>query len=78
MKRLKSLLSKILQIDEDKINDKTSPANTETWDSFNGLLIASELEKVFKVKFTMEEVTSVKCVGDIKASLKQHGVDLIE
>ena len=40
--------------------------NTEGWDSFNGLLLATELEKEFKVKFTMEDIVSIKNVGDIK------------
>ncbi len=78
MKRLKSLLSKILEIDENSITDETSPANVETWDSFNGLMIASELEREFKVTFTMEEIESAKNVGDIKKSLRKHGVNLVE
>lgn len=76
MKRLKAILSKVLEIEEDKINDETSPNNVETWDSFNGLLLVSELENNFKVKFTLEEVTSVKCVKDIKEVLNRHGVIL--
>lgn len=76
MKRVKDILSKILEIDENDITDETSPGNVETWDSFNGLIIASELENVFNVKFTMEEVASVKCVKDIKDTLKRHGIKL--
>lgn len=78
MKRLKALLSKVLEIEEDRINDELSPADVETWDSFNGLILVSELESNFKVKFTMEEVTSVKCVKDIKEVLTRHGVTLDE
>lgn len=44
------------------------------WDSFNGLLMVSELEEAFGVEFTMAEVTSVKTVRDIKATLAKHGV----
>jgi len=78
MNRLKAVLSKVLGIAPDSINDKTSPANVESWDSFNGLMLASELEKEFNVKFTMEEVVSVKNVRDIKESLKKHGIKLNE
>ena len=78
MKRMYSLLSKVLGIEESKINDETSPDNTESWDSFNGLVMVSELEKEFDVKFTMEEVVSVKCVKDIKECLKKHGVNADE
>ena len=78
MNRLKAVLSKVLGIDANSITDKTSPGNVESWDSFNGLMLASELEKEFNVKFTMEEVVSVKNVRDIKESLKSHGIKLNE
>ena len=78
MKRLKAILSKVLGIEEDKITDDTSPDNVEAWDSFNGLMIVSELESNFNVKFTMDEVTAVKRVKDIKDALKRHGAVLEE
>lgn len=78
MKKLKQILSKVFQIDENQINDETSPDNTETWDSFNGLMLVSEVEEGFNIKITMDEATSVTCVKDIKEVLKRHGVDLIE
>ncbi len=78
MERLKEVLSRTLQIEKDKISDETSPDNVETWDSFNGLMLVSELEKVFNVKFSMEEVTSTRNVKDIKESLRKHGVELYE
>ena len=71
---MEKILSDILNIPEEEINDETSPANTESWDSFNGLMIASALEKTYNISFTMEEVSNVKCVGDIKINLKRHGI----
>jgi len=71
---LKKILSVVLEIDEDKITDETSPENTENWNSFNGLMLVSELENHYNVKFTIQEVTAVRCVRDIKESLRKHGV----
>lgn len=76
MKTVKQILSKVLEINENEITDDTSPDNVETWDSFNGLMLVSELENEFKVKFTMNEVVSVRRVKDIKEVLKKHGVNL--
>ncbi|NQT45938.1 MAG: acyl carrier protein [Candidatus Omnitrophica bacterium] len=78
MKKLKQILSKVLEIDEEAINDDTSPDNVEAWDSFNGLMLISELESGFNINFTMDEVTSTKCVKDIIEVLKKHGVNLYE
>lgn len=75
MKKLNAILSRVLGIDEDSIDDDTSPDNVDSWDSFNALMLVSELEKEFSVKFTMEEFVAVKCVRDIKKSLKRHGID---
>ena len=76
MEKLKLILSKVLGINKEGITDETSPDNVETWDSFNALMLVSELESEFNAKFTMDEVISVKCVGDIKKVLKKHGVKL--
>ena len=78
MKKLKKILSKILEINANQVTDETSPDNVESWDSFNALMLVSELENKFNIKFTMDEVTSVKCVRDIKNTLKKHGVLLDE
>ena len=76
MKNLYNLISKVLDIDPDFINDETSPENVENWDSFNGLVLVTELEKEFNVKFSVEEIMSVKNVGDIKTALNRHGLEI--
>lgn len=78
MKRLKSVLSNVLEIKEDTISDETSPDNVGTWDSLKGLMLVTELEEMFNIKLSMEEVSSVKCVKDIKEALVRHGVVLNE
>jgi acyl carrier protein len=76
MNRLKKVLTQVLGIDPKDITNATSPETVETWDSFNGLMLVSELEKEFSVSFTMDEVILVKNVGDIIAALQRHGVRL--
>lgn len=78
MKTLKKILSKVLNIRANKINDQTSSKNTKSWDSFHGLLLVTELENYYKVKFTMDDIISVRNVGDIKRSLKKYGVKIDE
>ncbi len=74
MSRLKKILSKVLEVDEKEINDDSSPDTIENWDSFNGLMLVTELENEFKVNFTMDEVINIVNVGDIKKALIKHGV----
>lgn len=74
MSRLKKILSKVLEVNEKEINDGSSPDTIASWDSFNGLMLVTELENEFKVNFTIDEVINVVNVGDIKKALIKHGV----
>lgn len=76
MKRLHTILVRVLGIDESEIRDTLSTKDVEAWDSFNALMLVSELEQEFGVEFTTEEVVSVTCIQDIKDALRRHGVEL--
>ena len=72
--KLISVLSKVLNLNSTDISNSISPENTSSWDSFNALVMVTELESTFNVSFTMEEVYAVRCVGDIRATLMKHGI----
>lgn len=74
--KFKNIFAKALQIREGDVVDTASPATIPSWDSFNALILISELEKGFAVKFTMEEAVGIKNVGGIKKILLTKGVRL--
>lgn len=74
--KLYEIISNVLDVPESEINADSSPDNIENWDSFNGLLLADELETKFNIKFTNEEMLEVKNVADIKKYLGNHGIIL--
>ena len=76
MKSVEEILANVLHIDPAGITDETGPDNTEAWDSFNGLILLTELEKNFNVKFSLDEVMAVKNVADIKKALRKHGIEV--
>ena len=73
--KLYSLISKILNISKNEINDESNPQTISTWTSFNGYVMLYELEQTFDVKFSIDEAMDVKNVADIKRHLKNHGVN---
>ncbi|MBI2024676.1 MAG: acyl carrier protein [Candidatus Harrisonbacteria bacterium] len=73
MKTLEEIIAGVLTIDVKSVNDQTSPENTPGWDSFNSILLVSEVEKNFNVKFELDEVVGLKNVGDFRALLKKRG-----
>lgn len=74
MNKLTRILAKVLDIKESEISDQASPETISSWDSFNSLLLASEIENEFGIKFTMDEVVAMKNVGEIKKVLKKYGI----
>jgi len=72
--KLIHLISKVMNISPEEINDESGPLNVENWTSFNSYVLLYELEKEFNQKFTMDEAMDVKSVADIKRHLKNHGM----
>ena len=74
MESLKELVARVLGVSKDEINNESSPDNIKSWDSFNGLMLVSELEMRFDVKFSIDEVMGVTKYKDIKDALEKHNV----
>ena len=52
--------------DEDlEINDSTTADDIEAWDSLEHISLVSAVEKAFKMRFTMKEVSGMKNVGEM-------------
>ncbi|MEK6868887.1 MAG: acyl carrier protein [Nanoarchaeota archaeon] len=60
METLKRIVAKVLNIDEIKVNDSLTMENAEQWDSFNHLLLISEIEKKLGITFSIQEVEKIK------------------
>ena len=74
--KLYKVISKVLHVNIEEINDESSPSTISNWTSFNGYVLLYELETNFDVKFSIDEVMDVKNVADIKRHLQNHGVNL--
>lgn len=74
--KLYQVIARILDVPVAEINDESSPETIETWDSFNSLMLADELESEFNISFALEEIIDSPNVAAIKGHLKNHGVAL--
>jgi acyl carrier protein len=75
MSRFTKVVSRVLRIAEKKVRDDTSPLSVSSWDSFRGLLLITEIEKEYRFKLSMDEVLSIRDVGDIKNVIRKRGLD---
>ena len=66
MDNLKKIVAKVLNIDEIRVNDGLSMSNAEQWDSFNHLLLISEIEKELGIAFSIQEVERIKSFKELR------------
>ena len=72
--KLYQTISKVFNVDIDKINDETTSENLEEWDSFNFYVLLDEIENEYDIKFDLDETLDIKKIGDIKKIFVKHGV----
>ena len=69
-KEIYSLIANILNIPIDKINLNTGIDNQSDWDSLNHILIMNEIEKVFGISLSPNDIINMINVGSILNILK--------
>ena len=78
MDALKNIFSSVLGISKDKITPELAPSNTPSWDSLNAIVLITEIEKAFKVRFSYDEAMSVKNFREVVALVKSKAQDFHE
>ena len=66
MQNLKEIVSGVFNIDINKVDEDLSRDTLENWDSFNHLLLISEIEKKLGIKFTITEIERIKSFRELK------------
>ncbi len=69
------IVSKILLVDKEEINDKVSRSDFEVWDSMTHLVIISELEQNFDIIFEDDDIAAMNTIADIKTILAKYEVN---
>ena len=69
--KLKQVVSDILEVDIDDINENSSPDNIEQWDSLSHIKLIMAIEAEFNVKLTPDDVMDMLSVKLIKMILAE-------
>lgn len=64
--KLKRVLAKIFEIEDEEISESLSPETVVLWDSLNHLKMVTEIERVFAIKLTMAEIRTMVTFQRIK------------
>ncbi len=68
-KRIVDVFVSVLGVSPGAVTPEATPESVPGWDSLAHLSLVSELERVFGVPLTMDDVLSVGCVGDFATLL---------
>jgi acyl carrier protein len=67
---LYNIITQVMDLPSSKVSDESIPDSISTWDSFHGLVLLDELERIFNIKFSFEEFSNIKKAADIKHILQ--------
>lgn len=65
LKLLNEIFRRILKKEEIILTEGTTAHDVDGWDSLTNMTLLSEVEKVFKIRFTFREMVKLKNVGDL-------------
>ena len=72
--RFRSIVSTILSVPEDQVNDDLSPDTIETWDSLNHINLIGALEQEFGLTLPAENLGDSMSIPNLRSLLQEHGV----
>ena len=72
--KLYRIVSDVLGMPPEDLNDSSGPDSVETWDSMSHVHLVLSLEAEFGLSLTPEEAMGMMSIGEIRAVLADHGV----
>jgi len=66
---LYSIIARVFSVDISEINPNSNPETIDSWDSLNAYILIDEIENEFEIKFTLDEILSIKDVNSLESLL---------
>lgn len=70
--KVTEIVRDVFENDSIVINDATTAADVEGWDSLTHLNLINEIEMEFDIRFMLSEVQGSKNVGELVTALMKH------
>lgn len=62
---LNGIFRKVLKRDDVTLTESTTAQDVDGWDSLTNMVLLTEIEKKFGVRFSFREIAKLKNVGDL-------------
>ena len=70
--RLNEVFRDVFDDDSITVGPRTTADDIEDWDSLEHITLISAVERAFKMKFKMSEISSMKNVGEMVSIIEQR------
>ena len=67
---IKEIMSAVLELPIDEINEKTSSETFSSWDSLKHMNLIIALEEEFNVKFSIDQIIEMKSYSSISSGIQ--------
>lgn len=72
--RIRAVMASVLEIEEKKVKDDTSPDTVDSWDSIKQMSLIIAMEEEFNIRFPEEKIPELLSYKSFKNSLNELGV----
>jgi len=72
--RILKIVSQVMDIPQEQLNEDSSPDTVENWDSLKHMNLILALEEEFNIIFSDEEIVEMLSVKIIVETLKEKGI----
>lgn len=69
--KIRKICADVFNLKYSEMSGNMSKENTPEWDSLNNLMLLTEIEKEYKIKFSAKEINKIKSLEDIETILKE-------
>ena len=69
-----AVAASIFDVPVDEIQGSSGPQEIGAWDSLGQILLVTELEEVFRIRFSTSEIFEIMTSGDIVRILEKRGI----
>ena len=70
--KIKPIFAKILEHDNFELTESTTTEDVDGWDSLTHMMIISEIEEDFNIKFKLLDLMSMENIGDLVQAIKSN------
>jgi acyl carrier protein len=68
------LFADVFGFPQELVKDELGFREVPRWDSLAHMMLIARIEDTYEMQFTGDEIADMKSVGDLRKSLRAHGV----